>query len=137
MRAFKLVLAGVAFGCALLPATAQAAGRVSPSGPTPMPAESGPQLSGFVAGGGSLRWLYDVPIRGLEVAAGLGPRDEAARPFNVYVVPRFFFGSTRAGLGVQQLTPVRAPSGASAALRTRGAALLPASCGLGALGTAP
>lgn len=103
-RAFRIVSAGLALGWALAPATANAAAHASPAAPTPMPAESGPDLSGFVAAGGSLRWLYDVPIRGLEVAAGLGPADAAARTFNAYVVPRFFFGSTRAGLGVQQLT---------------------------------
>jgi hypothetical protein len=69
-----------------------------------MPADSGPKLSGFVAGGGSYRSLYGIPIRGFDAAAGLGPRDAATRLFNVYAVPHFFFGSTSAGLGVKQLT---------------------------------
>lgn len=88
----------------LRPATASAAGRASPAVPTPMPPDSGPKLSGFVAGGGSHRWLYGIRIRGFDLSAGLGPRDTATRLFNVYAVPHFFFGRTDAGLGVKQLT---------------------------------
>jgi len=93
-----------AAGVAVMPATASAAAAASPAAPTPMPAESGPKLSGLVAGGGSSRWLYGIPIRGVDVSVGLGGKDTATRLFNVYAVPHFFFGSTSAGLDVKQLT---------------------------------
>ena len=102
-RIFAVLTAS--FVCAATALTSHAhAGPTKPALPTGMPAESGPPLSGFVAAGGASRFLYDIPILGFEASAGLGPRDAAAQRFNFYASPRFFFGRTRAGLDVTEVT---------------------------------
>jgi hypothetical protein len=116
-------LAGMA-----LSVSAGAAVGASPGAPTPMPPDSGPRLSGMVSGGASYRSLYGIPIRGFDASAGIGPKDTATRLFNVYAVPHFFLGSTRAGLGVMQLS-----LGARAEWRFAGFAYVGGSVGAGML----